>query len=370
MSERSTRPPADLEVDLARVADQLYALKPDDFAAARDAEVRNARTAGQQPLAREIAKLRKPTQSAWLINLLWRDQHVVMEQLFELALELARAQADAAGASLRELTAQRRQLENALMRRAVELANQAGVRVSDSVAREAQETLSAALAVPAVADEVRAGRLVKPTSYAGFGSVSPAVIAARPPAAPIDLDAVRQKRAAEQGTRTGEAASPTSGEPRGAVDDRTRTEEDESSADERRDDDERQRKAEDEQRRAEEEARRRAEEERQRQVAERRAAAERRLAQARRDAQRVSTNLADATRAAEDAHDRARDLRQQLETLQRQLARVEAEAERADQDASEAEELRQQAVAASSHATEEVSAAERDLAATADIATP
>src|SRR5215468_2777568 len=107
------------------VAERLYALRPDDFAAARDAEVRNARTAGQAALARDLAKLRKPTQSAWLLNLVWRDQHDVMEQLFELSQELARAQADAAGPALRELTAQRRQLENALVRRAVELGTQA-----------------------------------------------------------------------------------------------------------------------------------------------------------------------------------------------------------------------------------------------------
>src|SRR5262249_34883248 len=112
-------PPADLDFD--QLADRLYALKPDDFATARDDAVRDARAGGQQPLARDIAKLRRPTQSAWLINLLWRDQQDVMEQLFELAQELTRAQADADGATLRELTAQRRQLENALMRRAVEL---------------------------------------------------------------------------------------------------------------------------------------------------------------------------------------------------------------------------------------------------------
>src|SRR5579862_5235623 len=89
--------------DLDPVADRLYALKPDEFAAARDAEVRQARQAGQRDLAREIAQLRKPTQSAWLINLLWRDQHDVMEQLFELANELTRAQAEAAGPELRTL---------------------------------------------------------------------------------------------------------------------------------------------------------------------------------------------------------------------------------------------------------------------------
>ena len=125
---------------------------------------------GRQPLARELGKLRKPTQSAWLINLLWRDQREVMEQLFELASEMTRAQAEVSGPELRALTAQRRQLESAMLRQAEVLARAAGVEVSASTSREAQETLAAALAQPEVADEIRSGRLVKPASYAGFGT--------------------------------------------------------------------------------------------------------------------------------------------------------------------------------------------------------
>ncbi len=187
--------------ELDSVADRLYALKPDAFSAARDAAVREARQGGQRDLAREIGQLRKPTMSAWLINLLWRDQHEVMEQLFELARELGRAQAEAAGQELRALTQQRRQLESALLRRAVELASAEGVNVSDGVQREAQETLSAA--------EVRTGRLTKAESYAGFGAVAtgaPAASAPRPrtepqaatnaapPKEPIDLRAAQRAR--------------------------------------------------------------------------------------------------------------------------------------------------------------------------------
>jgi hypothetical protein len=295
-----------------------------------------------------------------------------MEQLFELSRELARAQADAAGDTLRELTAQRRQIENALMRRAVALGTQAGVRVSDSVVREAQETLSAALAVPEVADEVRSGQLVKPTSYAGFGSVSPGAVAPRPPAAPIDLDAVRLRRAAGPSapapadSTTAQSAGPSAAAPAGATTTRPPgTDQDTSTEEQHRQEQgpaEAVRRAEDE-RRAEAERQRAAEEERLRASAERRAAAERRLAQARRDAQRASTSLVDAARAVEDAADRARDLRQQVETLRRQLARVEAEAQRADEAATEAEALQRQAEEANTQATEAVAVAERDLAA-------
>jgi len=304
----SAPPQDDLDAEVSHVADQLYALTPDDFTPARDAAVRAAREAGRQPLAREIARLRKPTQSAWLINLLWRDQHAVMEQLFELSHELAQAQADAAGATLRELTAQRRQIENALMRRAVELGTQAGVRVSDSITREAQETLSAALALPEVADEVRSGHLVKPASYAGFGASSAiAAPSAKPSPAPIDLDAVRQRRTADEA------------------------------------DAEQERRARQEQKERE------------------RAAAERHLAQVRHDAERAAQRVADAAKAADEARARVDDLQQRLDTLRAQLQRLESEVDAAQARATEAEEERRRAEANEAEARKAIEEAEAAL---------
>jgi hypothetical protein len=166
---KAEEPPAD-DGELDKIADELYALRPDEFAAARDEQVKKARAQGQAALARELNKLRKPTQSAWLVNLLWRDQRDVMQQLLDLGEALSRAQAQASGPDMLRLTGQRRELEAALMRRARALAEQARVTVTAPMEREAQETLSAAVAMPEVADEVRSGRLVKPAAYAGFGA--------------------------------------------------------------------------------------------------------------------------------------------------------------------------------------------------------
>jgi hypothetical protein len=175
---------------LEAIADELYGLRPDTFAEARDEHIKRAKADGDKQLAKELTGLRKPTQSAWLINLLWRDQRAVMEQLFELAADLSRAHARVSGPELQRLTAQRRQIEAALIGRARALAEEAGVTVSASMEREAQETLSAALAVGEVADEVRSGRLVKPASYAGFGSVPTGAIPTAIPARPsADADA-------------------------------------------------------------------------------------------------------------------------------------------------------------------------------------
>jgi hypothetical protein len=154
---------------------------PEEFTSARDAAIKAARAEKNANLARELGKLRKPTQSAWLINLLWRDQREVMEQMLQLGEELSHAQASASGPALQRLTSQRRELEAALLRRARELAQKADVTVNPQMEREAQETLAAALARPEVADEVRSGRLVKPASYAGFGELRPLATQPRGP---------------------------------------------------------------------------------------------------------------------------------------------------------------------------------------------
>lgn len=164
---------AAVERELSEIATELYGLRPDEFVAARDERVRSARAERNRALAREVGRLRRPTQSAWLVNALWRDRREVVEELLELAVDLGQAQQQGAGQDLHDLTARRRQLEAALLDRAGELAEAAGVRVSAEAFREVQETLAAALSLPDVAAEIRSGSLVKPASYAGFGTVSP-----------------------------------------------------------------------------------------------------------------------------------------------------------------------------------------------------
>jgi len=330
----SERPPAadpdELAAQVEAVADVLYGLTPDEFSDARDQFIKQARDQKNQPLARELARLRKPTQSAWLVNQLWRDQREVIEQLFQLSSELSQAQAQASGAALRELTAQRRQLENALLQQAVGLARQKGVHVSDSVAREAQETLGAALALPEVADEVRSGHLVKPATYAGFGTPSTAAPVKTAPREPIDLAAIQRARAARATERSAEAAAAPK-----------ETEDDAAS------------------RRAAEEAARRAREEREEQ--ERRRAAERRLQEARAVASSAEADLVRAERSLATADQRQHDLRQQLETLREQLRRVEADVQTAEAAAADAQGARDRAESALGEARQAVSEAEAEL---------
>jgi len=102
-------------LDLVRVADELYALPPEDFRAARDERAAQARASGDKALAREITALRRPVVSAWLVNLLARDEPGQMSELLALGDSLRDAQQTLDGDRLRELSAQRRDLVGAMV---------------------------------------------------------------------------------------------------------------------------------------------------------------------------------------------------------------------------------------------------------------
>ena len=170
------------DVDLAQAASELYGLSPDDFRAARDERAAQARAAGDKDLARAIAGLRRPVVSAWLVNMLAREETGQMGELLALGESLRDAQEALAGERLRELSAERRRLVAAMVSEAKQLAAREGRAVTLQVEREVEATLQAALADPAAAAEVAAGQLAGPLSYAGLGAGE--TVASRRPSAP------------------------------------------------------------------------------------------------------------------------------------------------------------------------------------------
>ena len=155
--------------EIEAVADELYGLHPSDFVAARDVRVRQARHNGDRALAGRIAALRRPTTSAWMVNLLHRQAGAVIEQLVQLGAELREAQDQLAAADLRRLAAERHRLVVALTGQARRLAASAGHDVDRTVLTEVEATLGAALADQAYGEQVLAGRLVRPLEHVGFG---------------------------------------------------------------------------------------------------------------------------------------------------------------------------------------------------------
>jgi hypothetical protein len=159
-------------VDLEEVADELYGNSPDDFVERRTERVAEARQAGDRVLAKQISQLRRPTRTAWMVNLLARANPAEISQLLDLGRALQEAQQRAAGDQLRQLSKSRRSAVDALTRQAADLGRAAGHAPTEGTVQEVSQTLQAALADPAIADLVQRGRLTQAASYGGFGPSS------------------------------------------------------------------------------------------------------------------------------------------------------------------------------------------------------
>ncbi|MGW4795209.1 hypothetical protein ACWEPC_22640 [Nonomuraea sp. NPDC004297] len=182
-------------MDLDEVADRLYALPPSEFTAARTAEARAAKDAGEAGLSREIAKLRRPTVSAWAVNRLAREHPGELAELLDVGERLRAAWQEQDAGALAELTRRRGEVAG----RAGRLARQAA-ELSAAAGTEVDQTLDAALVDAGAAAEVRRGRLVKPLRYSGF---APAPVT-RAPAVRKRADADGEADAAAEARRRAE----------------------------------------------------------------------------------------------------------------------------------------------------------------------
>jgi hypothetical protein len=159
-----SHPPADAPADpFADATAELYELDPDEFMARRQDLAAAAREAGQPAVARQIAGLRKPTRSAWVVNRLVRADPQVTRGLAALAAELRDAERAMDGARIRELSAARRRLVDDLTAKAL-----AAVPSPSAALREdVMATFDAALADEETARSL--GTLVRAAHWAGFG---------------------------------------------------------------------------------------------------------------------------------------------------------------------------------------------------------
>ncbi|MET9683712.1 hypothetical protein [Streptomyces coeruleorubidus] len=167
-------------MDFDAVADELYALRPEEFTAARSSAVAAARTAGDRELADRIGALRKPSLAAWTSNLLVRSRPGDVEPLLRLGEGLRQAHQSLDRTQLRELSRQQHALIRALSAQARQLAAEAGHPIGEGVQREVENTLHAVLADPEAAEAWASGRLAKPLSAAvGFPAVAQSAVAER-----------------------------------------------------------------------------------------------------------------------------------------------------------------------------------------------
>jgi hypothetical protein len=157
--------------DIDEAVDRLYALPPDQFTTSRDAAAAAAKASGETKLAADIKRLRKPTVSAWAVNLLSRRAGDTLKALIELGPRLGKAQRLGRRDELRSLGEARHGYVTALVAAAGAALAEHGQTMSSAIALDVESTLAGALAEPDVAEAVLAGRLDRPVHYAGLGPV-------------------------------------------------------------------------------------------------------------------------------------------------------------------------------------------------------
>ena len=268
-------------------ADQLYGVPPGEFVTTRKALAAQAKADGDAAAAKAIAALRKPNAAGWLVNLLVREQPDQIATLLDLGAAMRKAQSRLAAQDLKALSAQRQKLVRALAGQAYDLATDQGEQVSRTVVNQVEDTLSAALADPDCAEQVRGGRLLGPLSYSGFG--------------PAGLTLVPQPTADEGDEAAADEASGDS-----------------ASVDEA----------------AAGRARRRAQVEHARQVQEATAAvtvAHREVVKAERAAEALTRTLEKAQRTAEQAHATVEELRARLHDAEQAAGKAQARADDTEQ---------------------------------------
>ncbi len=159
---------------LLEIADELYALPPGEFTAARDARAKELKGTD---LAAPVKALKKPGIAAWVVNLLVRREAGQVDQLLNVGAALREAQAAMSAGELRTLTKQRRQVTAAVTQMARQHAADAGHKVTQAVADQVEATLTAAMVDADCGRAVRSGLLVGPLQTTGVDPIGEAALA-------------------------------------------------------------------------------------------------------------------------------------------------------------------------------------------------
>src|ERR1700733_3454763 len=103
-------------MDFESAADELYAVIPAEFTAARNAKASEARKAGLADVAASLKQLRKPSAGAWLANLLVRQRSDEIDRLIELGESLRGSGDNPGGDEIRKVSKQKVDAASKLIR--------------------------------------------------------------------------------------------------------------------------------------------------------------------------------------------------------------------------------------------------------------
>jgi hypothetical protein len=148
--------------------DRLFSVPLEDFVAERKQVAKELRAAGEREAAAEVAKLPKPTPPAWALNQLAREEPDAVGAWLDAAEEL-RAVSENPGAGLRDAMAAHRDATRTLLAVVRERARPGGKPLSEPMLERVRELLQAATVDAAMADALRAGRVVEGDEAPSFG---------------------------------------------------------------------------------------------------------------------------------------------------------------------------------------------------------
>ncbi len=194
--------------------DELYTAPPGAFVAARNMLVKELRRKGRREEADRVARLRRPTATAWALNQVAREDPGAVRAVLDAGGALRAAMGEAvagAGDALRRGQA----AERAALRSAVDGAlgrlRGAGLPAADAARQRLMTTLRAAMVDDEVATRLRSGTLEIDYEAPGFGISDVVSAPVRPasltPDPPPDADARARKRQADAELRRLEAAA-------------------------------------------------------------------------------------------------------------------------------------------------------------------
>lgn len=171
---RQVKQPA-YPVRAVREIDDLFALPPQEFTAARDELAKKLASEGDKERAAEVKGIRKPTLIAWALNQLARRHRDDLEALIEAGDALRSAQRKALsgvkGAEFRPAAERRRKLVQELTRKTVDILGEVG-RGSQNAEEEIARWLEGASSGSEGTELLLEGRLTKPVSATvGFEAV-------------------------------------------------------------------------------------------------------------------------------------------------------------------------------------------------------
>lgn len=173
MSDKS--PPVSPETEI----DRVYASPFDEFVAVRKEMVAGLVGAGKADAADQIAKLKKPTVSAWVVNQLVRTKELDVQRLLKAGENLEQAQRDLLAGKSGDFETARRE-EEAAVRLLKIAAKELLPGISAAVLDRVTETLRSATS-PEHRAQIKTGRLTGDLDPPGFEAfAAPSTTGAEP----------------------------------------------------------------------------------------------------------------------------------------------------------------------------------------------